>query len=553
MKRKNIMICLIIGMILIVSLNVLINYPSVKAGRWRYNTTVEDVYNITISSDDAVNVMDNYFSSTGETIALKIGTYDIMTGLRFDNISIPNNATHNYLVVNAYISLYSDQYPYESDSGALTIYYQRYSWNISTFKSYIDLTQRIVSSNSRNWNLDNVHGLNSTTGQWNDSPNIAILISEAIEWDNNTIALILLSESGDGFRYFRTIDSSSNYAPRLHIISQIYTYQESPPSGYEEYDYEETYKDIDIWYKNTMNWLDYELFTEIDPANKFTVANSTYVYTTQDVDGNDNVKLVVTDDSKIFDIKFGIKVTYFHDEVPDAERYWIYLFGGRELQNYAVDDWDCDFFWIGLISDETESKIEPFFSLYDGSFYQDKLGIEYTATWMRWNHFTFDINTKAYSWKMYIDKEMTNLDAEISGTHTKSVIGSEYVYALNTYDFSYGSVDKGQFEYFSVINEESYLLTDEDGNIIDIIDVDDIEDVYDWIDNYLGASPEYDKTPWMGDFTLLLVGLVGVAFIPLGFLIFVSSVRDGDIIGGLQTLVIMFFIGIGCIITWLWA
>jgi len=381
-----------------------------------------------------------------------------------------------------------------------------------------------------NYNTSEFYG-----GQWHEI-NVTSIVEELIRnpnWDGagvggtdpgDAIGFHIVGAEGDDKRYFYDFSVGNGLEAQLVIH---WNHAPTPPSGYDDYEYNSTHGDFDIWYGNVTGWLNYTSFTEIDPANKFTVENSTYVYTTQDVDGNDNVKLVKTDDSKIFDIKFGINVTSFHDEVPDAARHWIYLFGGRELENYAVDAWDCDFFFIALTSDETLSKIEPYFYIYDGGANEDKLGTAYSAPWMRWNHFTFNIETKEYSWKMYTDIEMTNLDAEISGTHTRSVIGSEYIYALNTYDSTYGSVDKGQFKLFSRLNLGNYIIS-LNGTVImdngDPLTFDTVEDAEDFIETY-DPDPE-DPNPggtWQdtGPFTrfrtrfyILMMGF-GLLFGPL--------------------------------------
>jgi len=494
---------------------------------------------------------------------LKSNIFSSIIGLRFDNISIVHNSTHSYAVKNAYLSLYSDHVPlsYEDESGKVTIYFERDKDDIQTFSNYTELVSRSPSYNYRTWDLDNVHG-ERTTGRWNDSPNLDILVSNAVSFDNDTICFLIYSDRGVWFRYFRTIDCFVDYAPRLHIIYYIYKWEESPPSGYDDYDFVETYKDLDIWEVNTTDWLDYSTFTLTNPDNNIADLNSTYfTYTTFYEDDDDYLRKTFTD-SGIISRKFGITYTEFKDNTA-SESSSIVLHWG--VGNVSSPPWGPPYWGEGysVATLQATSSIEKLqiVSWVNGGHHTH---IDLHPYWNTadlpatiWVHVNLNLDTGAYNIILYNDEEMINVNQTTSGTFgsvpDSSLFITEFAIAPTTSTSTFRDYESGIRLSKEPLHQ--FMVTDEEGDIIIILTDPNntVEDVREWIDNYLSASPEYDKSPWMGDFTLLLVGLVGIAFIPLGFLIFVSSARDGDIIGGLQTLVLMFFIGIGCIITWLWA
>lgn len=551
--KRNSIIKVIVILIIIVASNLIVNYPVVSAGRWRYSHTVEDIYNITLPTDDAIAIINYEFFLYGDSITLKSYTYDLIVGLRFDNISIPNNATHNYLVDNAYISLYSTMYPYGAGAGSLSIYYERLNYNVQTFTTYIELLQRIPSTNVRNWNLHDVHGLNYTTGQWNDSPNLAILVSEAIEYDNDTICFLLQSSYG-GFRNFRSSEFLEGYAPRLHIISKVYEYEEDPPSGYDDATYIEQYEGMEIWYQNNSAWLNYSLYDQIG-VDVYSGENDTYFYVQNMYEDTESYKRRSISERDIHNVKFGINITALPYSVSNG---YVAIWAVTDSHTTLFDVDEGYIFCIYTFSNgmnfnawSVEGGILKDSEYFGGTIYEHELP---RALYF---DLTFDEDTMTFTSNIYEDIDMLILNQTITNTFDLGAgdiaTALEYV---NGRTEPVGQNTGWSGAHISKVAISGYIIVDENDVTIKYLTdppYDTIEDVKDWIDNYIGASSEYDKTPWMADFTLLLVGLVGVAFIPLGFLIFVSSVRDGDIIGGLQALVLMFFIGIGCIITWLWA
>lgn len=562
-KKRNSILKVIVILIIIVMSNIIINVPHAEAGRWRYQYAIEDIYNITQSSDDAVAVINNYFASDGETITLKSNIYDSIIGLRFDNIVLPWNSTHQYRVQSAFLSLYSDHEPlsYELESEKVSIYFERDNYNIQTFSNYTEMISRVPSYNYRNWDLDDVHG-----GKWNDSPNIGILVNGATGFDNDTICFLIYSDRGIWFRYFNTIDSFVDYAPRLHIISYIYEYEEEPPSGAEDSEFIETYRDLDIWMINRTGWVNYTNGWTVSDASDFIdVENSTYVLLNNIENKGDSAYIGKVSTSVSGNVKFGLNVTGVIDGQSSSSEPLIVLYGfgtqpeglGNFYEYNGNNNW---FIGVAIYDSDADGFLNDYFRF--GFICYDEMSLYYPAKGMNyslgvyWLDLNYDFSNKDISINIYNESDMSTL-LEIRELDNYVPLENSYEdeYAFNTiYDLV--GVDEGYVNgsLKSLADDFIYYVTDEDENIIvELTDPDiTIEDVRAWIDNYLSASSEYDKTPWMGDFTLLLVGLVGVAFIPLGFLIFVSSVRDGDIIGGLQTLVLMFFIGIGCIVAWLW-
>ena len=127
---------------------------------------------------------------------------------------------------------------------------------------------------------------------------------------------------------------------------------------------------------------------------------------------------------------------------------------------------------------------------------------------------------------MYIDEEMTALDAEFNGTHTLSNLDTvNYLYGLNTFSATYNPVDRGEFILLSAENGQSWIVTDENGTIVKD-DCETLECAEAFIDEIVGVDPD-EPTPagqgWPGSgvltrfrtrFYILMIG-IGLLFGPL--------------------------------------
>jgi hypothetical protein len=564
--KRNSIIKVIIIFLIILFANLFVNIPFVSAGRWKYNSVVEDIYYITQSSDDAVAIIDSHYNDDSETITLKSNIYSSMIGLRFDNIDLPSNSTHQYRVVSAYLSLYSDHYPYDAESQKVTIYFESGNNNILTFSDYENLVTRTPSNNYRNWDLDDVHGLNSTSGQWNDSPNIDILITGASGFDSDTICFLLYSDRGVWFRYFNTFDYHASYAPQLHIISHIYEFEEDPPTGYEYSDFVERYRGFDI-FNTSGGYFDYRNW-DITVVGGGTVQryNTSGIELISISNLNDAIYMVDTEADSIFSDIENVKIRFDTNGTDTGatqnQLNFAFLFFSEKIgtifQHTGAVGERCSGVLLRHNADNLTDNIISF------ALYAENAGAGGVSSG---NTIMFDVDDSPFYLDIYWDFPSQDMSIYVysdSGFTTllDSLVlnnwnyllsgGYDYHYAFNTYNTPLQDADVYFGDMMGFIDQDGFVIVDDDDEST-FLDLDTIEEVRTWIDNYLSASPEYDKEPWMGDFTLLLVGLSGVIMIPLGFLLFVSSVREGDIIDGLQILVITFFIGIGCIVTWLWA
>lgn len=82
----------------------------------------------------------------------------------------------------------------------------------------------------------------------------------------------------------------------------------------------------------------------------------------------------------------------------------------------------------------------------------------------------------------------------------------------------------------------------------------DIDELKDWIDDTMeGGNPEYDALSYMGDWILAGMGLLGIIMIPLSFIMFGLSIKSGEFIDAVYLWIILFFVGVGFLVTWLWA
>lgn len=96
----------------------------------------------------------------------------------------------------------------------------------------------------------------------------------------------------------------------------------------------------------------------------------------------------------------------------------------------------------------------------------------------------------------------------------------------------------------------NYIVKDENGTTISP-ELPTIQDAIEWINDYLAHSGG-GVGEGMGDLVIALMGLAGFIMIPLSFIIFIKNMQSGDVENAFYMLMVLFFMGIAFIVTWLW-
>ncbi len=130
------------------------------------------------------------------------------------------------------------------------------------------------------------------------------------------------------------------------------------------------------------------------------------------------------------------------------------------------------------------------------------------------------------------------------------ILDTPYVNTIPLKYFSETSLKEGKED------EPFYFIDDENVtcNMLKGKTYKTIEELKYWIDFCLsGQSTSYDAMPYLGNWILAGMGLIGLILIPLSFIIFGLSIKSGDFMNAVYLFIILFFIGIGMVAGWLWA
>jgi len=269
MKARKKVLCFIVIATLIASLQI-------KSGLGDTGT----FYPTATNDDGFITAIGNHFRDT-PYLRLRSPTTDIINGLRFRSLDIPQDAKIN----NATLSVRTF-HTYDPGVVLVTIYgvdeNDAYAFNNSG-----DFT-RAYTSNNVIWNVSEVNG-----NSWH-TVSVTNIVQEIISrygWrPGNSLAFIILADSGEPRREFATIDYNIIYRPRLEIY-----WDETPPTPSEnapppyndtdvyEWEYVNTSQGIDIWTATiyglgNLNWVDFtDWHSHTDNLNVMTVINSTYL------------------------------------------------------------------------------------------------------------------------------------------------------------------------------------------------------------------------------------------------------------------------------------
>ena len=276
MKTKKTVLCYIIIASLIASLPI-------KSGLGATGS-----YYPTDTNDDGfITQIGNHFADT-PYLPLRSATTDVIDGLRFRNLSIPQDAKIN----NATLFVRT-LHTYDPGLVLVTIYGVDEN-DAYAFNSSGDFT-RAYTTNHVVWNVSEVNGY-----AWHNV-SVTAIVQEIISrygWrTGNDLAFIILADSGEPRREFASIDNNIAWRPRLDI-----TYDVTPPDPstganppYNDTDQwtwtlNDTYRGFDIWdviytFANRtgigadVNWntINMSLLSEHDNGGAITLNNDTWV------------------------------------------------------------------------------------------------------------------------------------------------------------------------------------------------------------------------------------------------------------------------------------
>ena len=247
----------------------------------------ESYYPTETNDDGFITQIGNHFADT-PYLRLRSPTTDIVNGLRFRSLNIPQDAKIN----NATLFVRTF-HTYDAGLVISTIYGVNEN-DAYAFDGSGDFTRPYTSSNVV-WNVSEVNG-----NSWHNV-SVTNIVQEIISrygWrTGNDLAFIILADSGEPRREFASFDNNIIYRPRLEI-----TYDVTPPddpsdqadapyndTSLWDWELDDTYRGFDIWnvtYSNDnrtgegcdVNWneVNQTELTEQDAGGDITVNNATW-------------------------------------------------------------------------------------------------------------------------------------------------------------------------------------------------------------------------------------------------------------------------------------
>lgn len=185
------------------------------------------------TTDDAfITAIGAYFGTTG-SLPLQSGTTDVISGLRFQNLTIAQDAKIN----NATLFVRT-MYEFDPVVNISVTIYGIAENDAYSFSGSGDFT-RSYTLNYVNWNVTDVNG----RGIWHNV-SVTEIVQEVISrygWrSGNSLAFLILCPEGEVRREFATIDQNIVYRPRLDITYDVEP--ADPSTGADP-----PYNDTDVW------------------------------------------------------------------------------------------------------------------------------------------------------------------------------------------------------------------------------------------------------------------------------------------------------------------
>jgi len=246
-------------------------------------------YYPTETDDDGfITVIGNHFRDT-PYLRLRSPTTDIINGLRFRSLNIPQDAKIN----NATLFVRTF-HTYDAGLVLSTIYGVNEN-DAYAFATSGDFT-RPYTTNHVVWNVTDVNG-----NSWHNV-SVTAIVQEIISrygWrSGNDLAFIILADSGEPRREFASFDNNIIYRPRLDITYDVTPSDPStgadPPYNDTDlwtWELNDTYRGFDIWTVTNanrtgsnmdLNWATLNItdLTEVDAGGYIAQQNDTYAIIT---------------------------------------------------------------------------------------------------------------------------------------------------------------------------------------------------------------------------------------------------------------------------------
>lgn len=375
--------------------------------------------------------------------------------------------------------------------------------------------------------------------QWHeiDVTNIVQEMKSNQHWDGpgydidnpgDNMAFVMLGAEGHESRWFFDFSSGNNYEAQLHLH---WTDSPSPPDGYPGADFNESYRDYNIWTYNGSDygWINYNDYTFINVSNGqvFEIVSDDII-TGDQVRGEDtyDFRLWRTTISQERSVLMSINITEVIDTTDPGFSYPIHLFGHANA-NKNVYDIDNDlnkgvFLTVSTIDNNTDGIFHFVITTHNAGTWNILYSTEFRVDWnLRYYlNVTYDYPNQDFGVSIY------NSSSFDSSSFIETIERTGYVNIMTAYGNEFGfnthsrpaETDRVSFNTLSQ-SGTTWIVTDENGTVV-LEDLESYDEALLEIENLLGADPQdpdppgqdWDQTgPFTRFKTRLYIFMFGVA------------------------------------------
>jgi hypothetical protein len=313
--------------------------------------------------------------------------------------------------------------------------------------------------------------------------------------DTDHMGFIILGAEGHETRYFIDYSSGSGQEAELEIH---WDHSLPPPPGYPGADYNETYRDLDIWSINAseVGWINYGNynFYDISGGEALQIVSDTELIGTAIRAGSsDDFRLHRSNPSNTDFVLMSINISDVQDANGASKMNPAHLFGHANA-NKSVFDIDNDlnsgvFLTITTPTNNTDQIFAFAITTHKAGLYNRIYGTEYNITRDRDRYFlniSYDYPNKDFIVSVYNDSGFSNLLETVSRVGYANILtGYGHEYAFNTESRATYS-DRVSFNTL-VTGGITWIGTDENGTVI--VESDSYDDILIQIDDYLDPDP----------------------------------------------------------------
>lgn len=214
MKRKDLIEIVMLFIILsILTTNDMFPNIIVVEGLEYETRYIYQEYSVNLTTDDVELGGYQSYNDNGIISYLRHPYADVRLGYRFTNITKPFT---NCTLESSKVSLRKYDVGFESEETVYSTIYGLEENNPQTFTNASDFVSRPYTDQHINWNIANIF-----SSEWENTTDLNEIVGYLINnvWTNNTaIGFVMLSASGDDYRYCSTFDRGIAYAPKLYIV-----------------------------------------------------------------------------------------------------------------------------------------------------------------------------------------------------------------------------------------------------------------------------------------------------------------------------------------------